>query len=350
MRWAIIAPKRPRGFARCHERPREMKIRLLRRQFLHFAAGAGTLPLISQFACADAFPDRPVHIVTGFAPGGVGDIAARLISQPLQQQLGQSFVVDNHPGAGGNVGAAFVTNSAPDGYTMYLAGPNNAANATLYKNLPFNFIRDMAMVAGVIRAPLVLLTNPSFEATILADFIAYAKANPGKLNIASSGNGSTPHLAGELFKMMAGVTMQHVPYPGELPALLDLMAGRTQVMFANVTSSIGFIHDHRLRPLAVTAAAASPALPGIPPIASVVPGYEVIAWYAVSAPKATPTATITTLNKAINATLAEPAIIVRITELGGAPMVMSPGELDAFVAAETDKWAQVIRFSGAQVD
>jgi tripartite-type tricarboxylate transporter receptor subunit TctC len=203
---------------------------------------------------------------------------------------------------------------------------------------------------GIIRAPLVLLTNPSFEAMNLADLIAYAKANPGKLNMASSGNGSTPHLAGELFKMMTGLTMVHVPYPGEAPALADLMAGRTQLMFANVTSSIGFIHDRRVRALAVTAATASPALAGIPPIASAVPGYDVIAWYGLSAPRATPAATITMLNKAINASLAEPTILARITELGGTPMVASPGELDAFVVAETRKWAEVVKFSGAQVD
>src|SRR5262249_15163437 len=223
-------------------------------------------------------------------------------------------------------------------------------NATLYKNLPFNFIRDMAMVAGILRAPLVLLANPSLEAMNLTDLIAYAKANPGKLNMGSSGIGSTPHLAGELFKLTTGVTMVHVPYGGEKPALVDLIAGQTQVMFANVTSSIGFVRGGSLRALAVTAATASPALPGVPPIASAVPGYEVIAWYGLSAPKATPAATIATLNKAINASLAEPAIVGRITELGGAPMVLSPSELDAFVVAETKKGAEVVSFSGGKLD
>jgi tripartite-type tricarboxylate transporter receptor subunit TctC len=231
-----------------------------------------------------------------------------------------------------------------------LAGNTNAISATLYKNLPFNFIRDIAMVAGVIRTPLVLLTNPSFEVTNLTDFIAYAKANPGKLNFGSPGIGSSGHLAGELFKMMTGVAMVHVPYAGEAPALLELMAARTQVVFANMTNAIGFIRDQRVRALAVTAATASPVLPGIPPLASVVPGYEVSAWFALSAPKATPAATIMTLNKAINATLAEPAIVARMAELGGTPMVLSPGALDAFVVAETDKWAEVVKFSGAQVD
>ena len=323
---------------------------LLRRQLLQIATGAAVFPIASHVARADAFPDRPVHIVIGFPPGGIGSFTAGLIGESFQQKLGQPLVVDYHPGAGGNIGAALAAKAAADGYTLLSTSPSNAISATLYKNLPFNFTRDMAMVTGIIRAPLVLLTNPSFETMNLADLIAYAKANPGKLNMASSGNGSTPHLAGELFKMMTGLAMVHVPYPGEAPALADLMAGRTQVMFANVTSSIGFIHDRRLRALAVTAATASPALPGIPPIASAVPGYDVIAWYALSAPKATPAASITTLNTTINAILAEPAIVARITELGGAPMVQSPSELDAFVAAETNKWAEVIRFSGAQVD
>jgi tripartite-type tricarboxylate transporter receptor subunit TctC len=323
---------------------------LLRRLFLQIATGAAALPIVSHFAQADTFPDRPVHIVVGFPPGGVGDIAARLIGESLQKRLGQPLVVDNRPGAGGNVGTAFVAKAVPDGYTLILAGPNNVINATLYKNLPFNFIREMAMVAGILRSPLVMLTNPSFEAESVTEFIDYAKANPGKINMASSGNGTSSHLAGELFKMMADVAMQHVPYSGEAPALADLMAGRTQVIFANVTTSIGFIRDRRLRALAVTTAAAWPALPGIPPVASAVPGYEMSAWFGVSAPKATPSATITTLNKAINASLAEPAIVTRVTELGGGPMVLRPSELDAFAVAETAKWAEVVKFSGAQVD
>ncbi|MBO0715862.1 MAG: tripartite tricarboxylate transporter substrate binding protein [Rhizobiales bacterium] len=323
---------------------------LVRRQLLQIAAGAAALPIASHFARADAFPDRPVHVVIGFPPGGIGSFTVGLIGESFQQKLGQPLVVDYHPGAGGNIGTALATKAAADGYTILSTSPSNAISATLYKNLPFDFIRDMAMVAGIIRAPLVLLTNPSFEAKSLSDLIAYAKANPGKLNMASSGNGSTPHLAGELFKMMTGLAMVHVPYAGEAPALADLIAGRTQVMFANVTSAIGFIRDRRLRALAVTAATASPALPGILPIASAVPGYDVSAWYALSAPRATPAATITTLNKAINASLAEPAIVNRIIEVGGAPMVQSPSELDAFVVAETKKWAEVVRFSGAQVD
>lgn len=323
---------------------------VLRRQLLRIATGAAALPIASHFARADAFPGRPVHVVIGFPPGGIGSFTVGLIGESFQQKLGQPLVVDYHPGAGGNIGAALAVKAAADGYTLLSTSPSNAISATLYKNLPFDFTRDMAMVAGILRAPLVLLTNPSFETANLADLIAYAKANPGKLNMASSGNGSTPHLAGELFKMLTGLSMVHVPYPGEAPALADLMAGRTQVMFANVTSSIGFIRDRRLRALAVTAATASPTLPGIPPLASAVPGYDVTAWYALSAPKATPAATITTLNKTVNAILADPAIVGRMTELGGAPMVASPSELTAFLVAETEKWAKVVKFSGARVD
>ncbi len=321
-----------------------------RRQFLQLATGAAVLPLASHIARADAFPDRPVHIVIGFPPGGVGGFTARLIEQSFQEKVGQPLVVDYRPGAGGNVGTAFVAKSEPDGYTLFLAGPNNIFSATLYKNLPFNFIHDMTMVAGVMRTPHVMLTNPSFDVANLADLIAYAKANPGKLNMGSSGIGSTAHLAGELFAMLADVSIVHVPYTGEAPALADLMAGRIQIMFASATTSLGLVHDHRLRALAVTTAAPSPALPGIPPLASAVPGYEFSAWFAVSAPKSTPPATITILNKAINASIAEPEIVARMTELGGAPMVLSPAELDAFVVAETDKWAKVVKFSGVQAD
>ena len=238
----------------------------------------------------------------------------------------------------------------PDGGTLILAAPNDAINATLYKNLPFDFIRDIAMVAGIMQGPLVVLTNPAFAAKSIAELISYAKANPGKINMASPGNGTTPHLAGELFKMMAGVSIVHVPYRGGAAALADLVAGRTQLMVDPVVESIGLIRDGRLRALAVTSVNESPVLPGIPPLASVVPGYEVIAWYALGAPKTTPAGTITALNKAVNASLAEPAIADRIRDLGAEPMIMSPRELDAFVAADTEKWAKAVKFSGATVD
>jgi tripartite-type tricarboxylate transporter receptor subunit TctC len=322
---------------------------LLRRRFLHLAAGAAILPTTSHFAKAAAF-SRPIRIVVGVPPGGVLDIGARLIAQPLHQRLGQPVVVDYRPGAGGNLAAEGVVEARPDGTTLFLAATKDAINATLYKNLPFDFIRDIAMVAGIMQSPLVMLTNPSFAAKSVAELISYAKANPGKINMASAGNGTSTHLAGELFMMMAGVSMVHVPYRGGAPALADLVAGRVQLMFAPVVDAIGFVGDGRLRALAVTSLKASPALPGIPPLASVVPGYEASVWTGLGAPKATPVATVAALNKAVNACLAEPAIADRIRNLGAEPMIMSPSELDAFVAADTQKWAKAVKFSGAKVD
>ncbi len=323
---------------------------LLRREVLSLSIGAAAWPLVTRAVRADTSPSRPVRIVVGFPAGGVADICARLIAQALQQKLSQSVVVDNRPGAGGNVGAQAVVEAQPDGGTLILAGPNNAINATLYKNLPFDFTRDIAMVAGILQGPLVMLTNPAFAAKNVAELIDYAKANPGKINMASAGNGTTPHLAGELFQMMAGVSMVHVPYRGGAAALADLVAGRVQLMFDNVLTANGFIRDGRLRALAVTSLHASPLLPAIPPLAGVVPGYEVTGWYGLGAPKATPVGTIAVLNKAVNAGLAEPAIANRIREMGAEPMVMSPSELDAFVAADTQKWAKAVKFSGAKVD
>ncbi len=323
---------------------------LLRRKVLSLSIGAAAWPLVSPVVRADSFAPRPVHIVAGFPPGGVGDIAARLIAPSLQQRLGQSVVIDNRPGAGGNLAAEAVAQARPDGGTLIVAAANDAINATLYKNLPFNFIRDIAMVAGIVQGPLVMLTNPSFAAKSVAEFISYAKANPGKINMASAGNGTSTHLAGELFQMMAGVSMVHVPYRGAEAARADLVAGRVQLMFGNVVTSIGLIGDGRLRALAVTSLHASPQLPGIPPLAAIVPGYEVTGWYGLGVPKATPAGTVAALNKAVNACLAEPAIANRIRDLGGEPMIMSPSELDAFVAADTQRWAKAVKFSGAKVD
>jgi len=322
-------------------------MRLVRRQFLHLAGGAAAL-MTAHFAKAEGFPVRPVHIVNGFPPTGGSEVAARLIAQPLQERMGQPVVVDNRPGAGGNIGAEAVVRALPDGYTLILAGANNSINATLYKNLPFDFIRDVAMVAGIMRGPFVMVVNPSLEARNITEFIAYAKANPGKINMASSGNGTVSHLAGELFKMLAGVDLVHVPYRGE--GLADLMAGQVQVMFANLPAAIGFIRAGRLRALAVTTAMRWPALPEVPPLGDAVPGYEVSGWFGLGAPKATPAAVITKLNNGTNASLADPALVARLAELGAAPMVLSPSELDAFVAADTEKWAQVVKFSGATVD
>jgi tripartite-type tricarboxylate transporter receptor subunit TctC len=323
---------------------------LPRRKVLSLSIGATALRMTTHLAKAEAFPVRPVHIVVGFPAGGIADSAARLIGQALQQRMGQPFVVDNRLGAGGNIGTEAVVRAPPDGYTLILAGANNSINATLYKNLPFDFIRDTVMVAGIMRGPFVMVANPSLRVGNVTEFIAYAKANPGKINMASAGSGTTAHLAGELFQMMAGVSMVHVPYRGGAAALADVVAGRTQLMFAPVVDAVGFIRDGRLRALAVTSLNASPVLPGIPPLASIVPGYEVTAWFGLGAPKATPAATIAVLNKAVNASLAEPAIADRIRELGAEPMIMSPSELDAFVAADTARWAQAVKFSGAKID
>jgi tripartite-type tricarboxylate transporter receptor subunit TctC len=323
---------------------------LLRRKVLLLLLGAAACPAVPRFARADSPATRPIHIVVGYSPGGIVDLSGRLIGQALQQKLGQSVVVDNRLGAGGNIATEAVVEARPDGATLILAGPYNAINTTLYNKLPFNFIRDIAMVAGIWQDQLVLVTNPAVPAKSLAELIAYAKANPGKINMASAGNGSTPHMAGELFMMMAGVSMVHVPYRGGGDARGDLVTGRVQLMFAPIVESMSFISDGRLRALAVTSLNASPLLPEIPPVASVVPGYKVIGWYGLGAPKATPVGTITALNKAVNACLAEPALANRIRELGAEPWVMSPRELDAFVAADTQRWAKAVKFSGAKVD
>jgi tripartite-type tricarboxylate transporter receptor subunit TctC len=323
---------------------------LLRRNVLSLAVGAAAWLVVPRSAAADSLAARPIHIVVGFPPGGTIDLSARLIGQPLQQRLGQAVVVDNRPGAGGNLAAEAVVKARPDGGTLILAASNSAINATLYKNLPFDFVRDIAMVAGIMQSPLVMLTNPSFAANTVAELIDYAKANPGKINMASSGNGTTPHLAGELFQMMAGVSMVHVPYRVGGDARADVVAGRAQLVFSSIAESIGLIRDGRLRALAITSLNASALLPGIPPLASVIPGYEVSVWTALGAPKATPASTIAALNKAVNACLAEPAVANRIRELGAQPMIMSPRELDAFVVADTEKWAKAVKFSGAKVD
>jgi tripartite-type tricarboxylate transporter receptor subunit TctC len=323
---------------------------LARRKLLLLSVGAAALPIVPPAVRADSLAPRPVHIVVGFPAGGVGDIAARLIGQSLQQRLGQSVIVDNRPGVGGNLAVEAAVKAQPDGSTLLLTGPQNAINATLYQNLPFNFIRDIASVASVMQGPLVMVTNSSFAAKSVAELIEYAKANPSKINMASAGNGTPLHMAGELFQMMAGVSMVHVPYRGGAAALADLAAGRVQLMFAPVVDAIGFVRDGRLRALAVTSLKASPILPGIPPLAAVVPGYEVSLWLGLGAPKATPAGIITVLNKAVNAGLDDPAIVKRIREMGAEPMIMSPRELEALVAAETQKWASVIKFSGAKVD
>ena len=323
---------------------------LLRRQFLSLGVGAAAVSAISRLANAQAFPARPVRIIVGFSAGGVGDITARLIAQAMQDRLGQPVVVENRPGAGGSVGTEAVVRAPSDGYTLVWAGTNNAINAALYDKLNYNFVRDIAGVAGVMGGPLVVVVYPSVPATTVPEFIAYAKANPGKISMGSSGNGTIGHLAGELFKMMTDVNMIHVPYRSDAPALTDLLAGQVQVMFANMPSSIEHVRAGKLRPLAVTTAVRWLALPDLPPVADFVSGYEVRGWFGVGAPKATPREVVATLNAAINASLSDPKLKARIEQLGSMPMPFTPDEFDAFIAAETEKWAKVVQFSGAKLN
>ncbi len=295
---------------------------------------------------AQEYPSRPVRIVAGFAAGGGVDITARLIGQWLNERLGQSFVTENRPGAGGNIGTEAVVNAAADGYTLLLSTVPNAVNASLYEKLNFNFLRDTAPVAGIIRVPMVILLNPSVPATTVPEFIAYAKANPGKINMASAGNGSAPHMAGELFKMMAGVNLVHIPYRGQGPALTDLLGGDVQVLFATAPGTTDYIRTGKLRALAVTSAARAEVLPELPTVADFVPGYEASQWYGLSAPKNTPADIIGKLNREINAAIADPRMRERLAAIGGEPLPGSPGEFGRLIAEETEKWAKVVRAAG----
>ncbi|HLH95557.1 MAG TPA: tripartite tricarboxylate transporter substrate binding protein [Xanthobacteraceae bacterium] len=301
-------------------------------------------------AAALDYPTRPVHIIVGYPAGGTTDILARLTGQYLAERLGQQFVIDNRSGAGNNIGTEAVVNAPADGYTLLLVNPANAINATLYKNLPFSFISDIAPVAGIIRVPNVMEVNPAVPAKTVSEFIAYAKANPGKVNMASSGNGTSIHVSGELFKMMAHVDMVHVPYRGSAPALTDLMGGQVQVMFDNMPSSIQYLKAGKLRPLAVTTAMPSEALPGVPTVAETVPGYEASAWFGLGAPKGTPKEIINKLNAVVNAGLADQNLKARLADLGGSVLPGTPEEFGALIAAETEKWAKVVIFSGARAD
>jgi len=301
-------------------------------------------------AAALDYPTRPVHIIVGYPAGGTTDILARLTGQYLAERLGQQFVIDNRSGAGNNIGTEAVVNAPADGYTLLLVNPANAINATLYKNLPFSFISDIAPVAGIIRVPNVMEVNPAVPAKTVSEFIAYAKANPGKVNMASSGNGTSIHVSGELFKMMAHVVMVHVPYRGSAPALTDLMGGQVQVMFDNMPSSIQYLKAGKLRPLAVTTAMPSEALPGVPTVAETVPGYEASAWFGLGAPKGTPKEIINKLNAVVNAGLADQNLKARLADLGGSVLPGTPEEFGALIAAETEKWAKVVIFSGARAD
>jgi tripartite-type tricarboxylate transporter receptor subunit TctC len=321
-----------------------------RRHVLHLTAGAAALPAVSRFAFAQTYPSRPVRIVVGYPPGGAADISGRLIGQSLSDRLGQPFIIENRPGAGGNIGTEAVVKSPPDGYTLLIVNIPHAFNATLYEKLNFNFIRDIAAVAMIYRQPLVLEVNPAFPARTVSEFIAYAKANPGKINMASAGIGTPQHLAGELFKSTTGLDLLHVPYRGSAPALTDLLGGQVQVMFDTLNSSIEHIRAGRLRALAVTTVIRSEALPNIPTIADFLPGYEVTSWSGVGAPRNTPAEIINKLNKDINAVLTEPTLKTRFAELGATVTALSPAAFDKFIADETEKWGNVIRALNIKVE
>lgn len=316
--------------------------------FLSFAILSlnGVAPAVA----ADPYPSKVVRWIVGYPAGGSTDIFARLIGQRLSEKLGQQFIIENRPGAGNNIATEAVVNAPADGYTLLLVNPANAINATLYKKLSFNFINDIAPIAGIARVPNVMEVHPSVPAKTVAEFIAYAKANPGKVNVASSGNGTSIHLSAELFKFMTGVNLQHVPYRGSAPALTDLISGQVQVMFDNMPSSVAHIQAGSLRPLAVTTAERAAALPDVPTVAETVPGYEASAWFGMGAPKGTPQEIIEKLNKEVNEALADPKIKARIAELGGTPIVVTPAGFGEVIKAETEKWAKVVEFSGVKLD
>jgi len=321
-------------------------MKLPRRRFLHLAAGAAALPAVSRIALAQAYPTRPVRVIVPFAPAGDTDLVARLMGQWLSERLGQQFVIENRPGAGTNIGTEAVVRAQPDGYTLLLASPPAAINATLYEKLDFNFIRDIAPVAGVIRAPFVMEINPSVPAKTVPEFIAYAKSNPGKISMASAGVGSGPHAAGELFKMMAGVNIIHVPYRGQGPALTDLLGGQVQLYFAGIASSIQYIRAGQLRALAVTTGGRSEALPDIPTVSDFLPGYEASFWGGFCAPKDTPVQIVDKLNTEINAALADPKIKARLADLGAKVLPGSPADFGKLISDETEKWGKVVKFAG----
>jgi tripartite-type tricarboxylate transporter receptor subunit TctC len=316
-------------------------MKLLRRQFLHLAAGAAALPAASRFVWADTYPSRTVHLIVGFPAGNASDILARLTGQSVSERLGQQFVIENRPGAGGNVGTEIVVRAPPDGYTLLLVTAGNAINTSLYEKLNFNFIQDIAPVASIVSSPYILAVNPSLSAQTVPEFIAYAKANPGKINMASAGTGTSTHVFGELFQMMTGISMTHVPYRGNF--VPDLLGGQVQVVFAPITHLIEYIRSDKLRAVAVTTAMRSEALPGVPAVAEFVPGYEASGWYGIGAPKQTSTEIIEKLNSETNAALTDPKFRVRLADLGSVAMQMTPAEFEKFIVDETNKWAKVIR-------
>jgi tripartite-type tricarboxylate transporter receptor subunit TctC len=320
-------------------------MKLLRRRFLQCAAGAAALPAVSRLAWAQNYPSHPVRIIVGFGAGGAPDILARLIGQWLSDRLSQAFVVENRPGASSNLAAEAVVDAPPDGDTLLLASLANAVNAALYDKLNYNFIRDITPVAGISRDPDVMVVNPSFPAKSVPEFITYAKANPGKINMASPGVGTSPHMAGELFNYMTGINMAHVAYRASPPAISDLLAGQVQAYFAPISVAVEYVKAGKLRALAVTTAKRADALPNVPAVGEFVPGYEVTAWFGIGAPRGTPTGVVDTLNKEINAGLVDPKLNARLAALGSSAFVTSPADFGKFIAAETEKWAKVVKFA-----
>ena len=325
-------------------------MKLPRRNFLHLVAGAAALPAVSRFAWAQTYPARPVRIIVGFAAGGPADVVARLIAQWLSERLGQQFVVENRTGAATNIATEAVVRAPADGYTLLFVTAAATINTTLYEKLSFNLSRDIVPVAGLIRAPSVLEVNLSVPAKTVPEFIAYAKANPGKLTMASGGIGAPSHVFGELFKFMTGVNLVHVPYRGAAPAVTDLVAGQVQVYFDPIPNSIGYIRAGKVRPLAITSTTRSEALPDVPTVSEFVPGYEASFWFGVGAPKATPAEIVDKLNKEINAALADAKMKARLADLGGTVLAGSPADFGKFIADETEKWAKVIKFAGIKAE
>jgi len=325
-------------------------VKLPRRKFFRVAAAALALPVMPHVVSAFDYPNRPVRIIVGFAPGGATSFCARLMGQWLSERLGQQFIVENRPGAASNIATEAVVRAPADGYTLLLAGPSAAFNATLYEKLNFNFLRDIAPVAGVMRAPNVMVVNLEVPAKTVPEFIAYAKASPGKISMATAGNGTSQHIFGELFNMKAGVKLIPVAYRGGAPALLDLLAGEVQVEFAPMAEAIGYIRADKLRALAVTTAVRSAALPDVPTVGDFLPGYEATAWYGIGAPHSTPAAIIDNLNREINAGLADGAIKDRLADLGGDPLPMTAAEFGKLITDETEKWGKVIRAAGIKAE
>ena len=325
-------------------------MKLARRRFLQLTAGALAPPALARVAAAQTYPNRPVRLIVPYGPGGGTDIAGRLIGQWLSERLGQQFVIENRPGAGSNLGTEAVVRAAPDGYTLALIGASGAINATLYQNLSFNFIRDIAPVGMIVSFPNIMVVTPSVPVHTVAEFITFAKANPNKLNMFSPGSGSTPHVAGELFKMMAGVSMVHVPYRSMAAGLTDMLSGQVQVTFGTSASTLEFVRAGTLRALAITTSTRSKALPDLPAIAETVPGYEASAWFGVGAPRATPTDIVNRLNHEINACLTDPVLQARIADLGGIAVMSSPSDFGKLILEETQKWAKVVKFAGAKAE